>query len=409
MKRQKTGKNRKTVAIVGGGPAGLSLALALGQAKLDVVLLDSLPKAKKVDAKTDGRTTAFSLGSKRIFDALGIWPALQDAACPMLDIHTTDDDAWLHYNHRLIGSEPMGFILDNHRVLKALHQAVEQHPHITVQTGVKVTDISHHPAHASLTLESGPHIDAELIVGADGRRSFVRESAGIQTRTVAYPHTAIVCIATVEKPHNNVAFERFHPAGPFAVLPMLNKQVSIVWTEPHDLIDTVKSLSDEDFCNALQDRFGDHLGKFTLASDRWYYPLSLVYARKFTALRTALIADAAHAIHPIAGQGLNLGLRDVASLAELIIETKRLGLDAGQADMLDRYEKWRRPDVMHLVGSTDGLTWLFSNDLPGVSQARKLGLKMVEKSPTLKSLFMKKAMGTSTPTQQPKLLMGQKI
>jgi 2-octaprenyl-6-methoxyphenol hydroxylase len=258
-------------------------------------------------------------------------------------------------------------------------------------------------AGVSARTESGAAISARLVIAADGRGSMLRRDAGISVQSWDYPQSGIVCSVGHELPHEGVAHEHFLPAGPFAMLPMIDGPLvsdgvachrsSLVWTERREVAEKVMTLDDAAFAEELTRRFGDSLGRLEVRGRRWCYPLSLSHAERYRAVRLALIGDAAHAIHPIAGQGLNLGIRDVAALAEVLVDAARLGLDIGQEDHLARYERWRRFDATALVAATDGLNRLFSNDLAPVRVARDLGLAAVDRLPAVKRLFMRHAMG----------------
>jgi 2-octaprenyl-6-methoxyphenol hydroxylase len=246
-----------------------------------------------------------------------------------------------------------------------------------------------------------------LVAAADGKNSPLRKAAGIATLAWSYPQTGIVATVRHAEPHRGIAVEHFLAAGPFAILPMTEQRASIVWTERAALAPRLLALDDEAFLAELARRFGDHLGALALAGPRWSYPVSFLHARRIVAPRLALVGEAAHVIHPIAGQGLNLGIRDVAALAELIVDARRLGLDIGSAEVLQRYESWRRLDAMLLAGVTDGLNRLFSNSLAPVRAARDLGLAAVDRLPPLKRLFMRHAMGLSG--ELPRLCRGEPL
>jgi 2-octaprenyl-6-methoxyphenol hydroxylase len=265
---------------------------------------------------------------------------------------------------------------------------------------------------AMLTLSDGRVLRADLVVAADGRQSEQRKLAGIRTQDWSYRQTGIVCTVAHELPHEGVAQERFLPAGPFAILPMTDDaegrhRSSLVWTEPPERAAVLLKLGPAEFNAEIAQRFGDHFGRLEAIGPRWSYPLNFLLAERYIDHRLALVGDAAHGIHPIAGQGLNLGLRDIAALIEIVVEAKRLGLDPGAADRLEEYARWRRTDTMVLAAVTDGLTRLFSNDIPAVQLARDLGLGAVQKIPPLKKLFMQHAMGELG--RLPKLLQGQSL
>jgi len=405
---------RTQVLIVGGGMAGLTLAAALGTAGVEVVLVDRDSVAARTAPGFDGRTTAIAHGSQRLMEAAGLWPALAPDAEPILDIRIADGGApvFLHYDHREVGADPFGHIIENRLLRLGQFARLEALPSVTALAGTAVASIDRGPAVARATLADGRVVCAELIVGADGRGSFVRRSAGIDTVSWRYRQKAIACTMAHEAPHHGVAVEHFQPAGPFAVLPMTDDpdgthRSSIVWTEREHLADALAALPDPQFDAELQRRVGDYLGRVRVVGRRWVYPLGVLHANAYVAPRLALVSEAAHGIHPIAGQGLNMGLRDVAALAEIVVDQARLGLDAGDAEALARYERWRRFDNLSLVAVTDVLNRLFSNDIPPIRLARDTGLAMVGRLPPLKKFFMRHAMGVVG--QLPRAMRGEGV
>jgi len=382
------------IAIVGGGMVGLTLAIGLARAGADVALVERASIADMAEAAFDGRGSAIAAGSQRILDGVGLWRALQPDASPILEIRVADGASplFLHYDHKDIGNDPIGWIVENAVIRRTLAGALQG-------SGVRVIDrttverIAPEADHTGLILERGRRLEARLVVAADGRNSPLRDLAGIEAVRWAYPQTGIVCAVRHEVPHNGIAHEHFLPAGPFAILPMIGNRSSIVWTERNDLVPATLDLDDDGFAAELRARFGTFLGNVEVAPGRWAYPLSVVHAKRYTAPRLALAGDAAHAIHPIAGQGFNIGLRDVAALAEVVVDALRLGLDPGASDVLDRYVRWRRPDNMAMIAVTDSLNRLFSNDIPPVRLARDAGLAAVNRAGPLKRLFMRHAMG----------------
>ncbi len=405
---------RTQVLVIGGGMAGLTLAAALGTAGVDVVLVDRDTVEARTTPGFDGRTTAIACGSQRLMAGAGLWPALAADAEPILDIRIADGRApvFLHYDHREVGADPFGYIIENRLLRLGQFARLDTLPSVTALAGTAVMAIEREPAIARATLADGRVVRAELIVGADGRGSFVRQSAGIGIVSWRYRQKAIACTMAHEAPHRGLAVEHFRPAGPFAVLPMTDDaegthRSSIVWTEREDLADAYAALPDPAFDAELQRRVGDHLGRVRVLGRRWVYPLGVLHANAYVAPRLALVSEAAHGIHPIAGQGLNMGLRDVAALAEVVVDQARLGLDAGDPDALARYERWRRFDNMSLVAVTDVLNRLFSNDLPPIRLARDTGLAMVERLPPLKKFFMRHAMGVVG--QLPRVMRGEEV
>jgi 2-octaprenyl-6-methoxyphenol hydroxylase len=400
---------RVEVAVVGGGLSGLSLGIACAGAGIEVAVIDREDPARMLAAPYDGRTTAVAFGSQQVLQGIGAWGALAPDAEPIREIRVADGRSplFLHYDHREIGDQPLGYIVENRKLRQALHTRARALPSLSLLTPLAVERVEPVDGAAVLHLSDGGTLGAELVVGADGRHSPLREAAKIKTTERAYHQTAIVCTVRHEQPHRGVAVEHFRAAGPFAILPMTDDRSSIVWTEHSDAAPLLLALDEKHFMRELAQRFGDYLGALALEGPRFSYPLSLLLAQRYTAPRLALIGDAAHVIHPIAGQGWNLGVRDIAALAELVVDAARLGLDLGSAEILRRYERWRRFDVMTLTAVTDGLNRLFSNELPPVRLARDLGLGAVNRAPRLKKFFMRHAMGVVG--DLPRLVRGQAL
>lgn len=384
------------VAIVGGGMVGLALAAGLARLGVRIALVERAQLAGLAAADADGRGSAIAAGLQRVLDGLGLWQGMSEAAEPILEIRVADGSSplFLHYDHAELGEGPLGWIVENAVMRRALTAAVGE-TGVEVIDGTRVEDIEYGAETARLALSSGSEIRARLVIAADGRGSPVREAAGIRAVRWDYPQTGIVCSVRHELPHNGIAHEHFLPAGPFAILPMTGNRSSIVWTERKDLAPEILALDDEGFAAELRARFGSFLGEVVPEPGRWSYPLSVVHARRYAGPRLALAGDAAHAIHPIAGQGYNLGLRDVAALAEIIVDTMRLGLDPGADAPLERYARWRRTDNLLMLAATDSLNRLFSNDIAPLAHARDLGLAAVNRTPPLRKMFMRHAMGLS--------------
>lgn len=407
--RRKNGTLSCRVLIVGGGLAGLTLAARLGKAGLPVIVADRESKKARAALPFDGRTTAISFGSQQVLDSAGLWQPLLPDAEPILDIRIADDrqPLFLHFDHREMASEsdgaPFGHIVENRLIRLAQFAALNDLKSVTHLAPATVTAIDRTEDAVTATLADGTQIKAEIVIGADGRGSMVRQDASIGFRRWRYDQHAIVCTIAHARPHAGLALEHFMPEGPFAVLPMtdapkgkgtgVDHRSSIVWTERPARADYFLGLSVPDFNKALNERMGDYLGRVRLLGDRFRYPLGVLHARRYTDTRMALIGEAAHAIHPIAGQGLNLGLRDVALLSELLIDRARLGLNLGDRGLLATYERRRRPDNATMLATTDLLNRLFSNRVLPIRAARGLGLEMVGRLPPLKRFFMRQAMG----------------
>jgi 2-octaprenyl-6-methoxyphenol hydroxylase len=427
------------VAIAGGGMVGLTLAVALADAGLTVAVVDTLSASTREAPGYDGRSSAIAEGSKRVLEGLGLWAGMAKAACPILDIRVSDarvgepaSSLFLHYDHRDLAAPeaapvrgigsgrrrapparpgPMGYIVENRAIRQALLAAVSARPQIRHLAPAEAVGLVRHEGVAGLRLEDGTSLFARLVIAADGRGSPIRAAADIRIAAWDYPQSGIVCTIGHELPHGHVAHEHFLPSGPFAVLPMVDDEnghrSSIVWTEKRTLVPAIMALDPDAFAREIERRFGLSLGRIRLLGGRWAYPLRLQHAERYVAPRLALIGDAAHAIHPIAGQGLNLGLRDVAALAETVVDAHRLGLDIGFGEPLARYERWRRFDNLMLMAATDLLNRLFSNDLAPLRLARDLGLAAVDRLPALKRLFMRHAMGLVG--DLPRLTRGERL
>jgi 2-octaprenyl-6-methoxyphenol hydroxylase len=383
------------LAIIGGGPTGLALAAALGGAGFSVLVVERQPLARLTAPGFDGRVTAIARGSQLLLDAIGVWPALAPLAEPILDIVVgeTGSPATVHYDHRDVGREPLGWIAENRHIREALLARLAELSEVELAAPASVARLERDGPAAKVELADGRLFRAPLVAVAEGKESPTRTLAGIGAQRWQYGQTGIVCTLRHERPHLGCAVERFFPDGPLARLPMQGRRVSIVWALADSLANAVVRLDDREFLGELAERLGDELGELSLEGPRFHYPLSLVWADRYTAGRLVLVGDAARGIHPIAGQGWNLALRDVAAVAELVVDRLRLGLDPGDATTLERYAAWRRFDSLVLVAVTDGINRLFANDLFPLSLARNAGLALVERLPPAKRFFMRHAMG----------------
>lgn len=401
------------VIIVGGGPAGLGLAAILGRHGIDALCIDREKPADTVAPAFDGRTTAISFGSRRVMEEAGAWTALADGACAIEDIQILDSNSPVLLDFLIgdVDGDAFGWIVENRHLRAALYQAVKKSGAQHVAPAA-VTDFSRDDDGVNVHLADGRILRAPLVVGADGRQSFTRDWMDVGTRGWTYKQRAIVCTVIHGNPHNNVAIEHFRPEGPFAVLPMAdddngNHRSSVVWTEHGSGNHSALDYDDTTFNAALGARFPDWYGAVKLNGGRFSYPLGLVHAHNYIAPRMALVADAAHGIHPIAGQGLNLGLRDIALLAELLVDAKRAGTDYGSDAVLQEYQRRRRPDNMAMAAATDTLNRLFSNNVPPVRILRQIGLRLVQKTTPARKFFMRQAMGATGAL--PKIIRGEKI
>ncbi|MDZ4364474.1 UbiH/UbiF/VisC/COQ6 family ubiquinone biosynthesis hydroxylase [Brevundimonas sp.] len=409
------------VIIVGAGLTGGALALAAAQGGLRVVLIDPQPFDVQLAPTFDGRSTAIAFSTFRMLDALGLGEALRPHACRMDRILVTDGrrpgaatppphSTWLRFDADEIGErtggEPLGYMVENRRIRAALAQRLTD-VGTEVRAPATATDVIVDAGHATVTLSDGTRLTAPLVVGAEGRGSLVRAAAGIDTLGWSYGQSGVVATVALGRDHGNVAHEHFLPGGPFAILPLTEQRASLVWTETTRRGEALRDASDAAFHAHLMRRFGDFLQDVRVQGPRFVYPLSLSLAERMTAPRIALIGDAAHAVHPVAGQGLNMGLKDVAALAEVLTDAVRLGEDIGSEIVLDRYARWRRFDTMALAAGFDGFVRLFSSDVAPVRLARDLGMAVVNRVPALRRAFMQEAGGASG--DLPRLLRGEAV
>jgi 2-octaprenyl-6-methoxyphenol hydroxylase len=395
------------LVIAGGGLNGLVLGIACAGAGLTCIVVDRLSPAAMATAAFDGRSSAIAYGSQQVLGAIGLWPAIASEAEPILEIRVADDSAplFLHYDHRDLGSDaPLGWIVENRVLRAALIELARSLPSLTLLAPLEVSAAETSAGGAVVVLSDGRRLKARLVAAADGAHSPLRRACGIRTTEWRYRQTAIVTTVRHERSHSGIAVEHFLPAGPFAILPMTENRSSIVWTEGEELAVRVMALSEEAFAAELSARFGDFLGAVEPVAPRWSYPVGLMLAERYVDRRLALVGEAAHVIHPIAGQGLNLGIRDVTALAELTVDCRRLGLDIGDDAVLGRYQQWRRFDAVLLAAVTDGLNRLFSNTVAPLRLVRDVGLAAVNRLPPLKRFLMRDAMGITG--DLPRLLRG---
>ncbi|MEJ6815001.1 MAG: UbiH/UbiF/VisC/COQ6 family ubiquinone biosynthesis hydroxylase [Octadecabacter sp.] len=384
------------IAIVGGGLNGPTLAIALEQRGLNVTVIDALPAPKRGMRDFDGRSYALAHASMRLLRGINLWDAIKDHTQPMLEIKVTDGRAgtgpspWMmHFDHTEIEEGPMGYMCQDRHLRQALLSKMDGAARITQMSGETVVAQSS----GQLTLASGKTVTAKLIVGADGRASGTAERAGIKRTGWGYGQTAIVCAVEHELPHGGIAHQFFMPTGPLAILPLPDNCCSIVWSETETRATKIMAMDDTDFLDALRPAFGSFLGELTLVGKRFSYPLGLTIANRFIADRVVLIGDAAHGVHPIAGQGLNAGLRDVAALVDVLSDAKARGEDIASAAVLARYEQWRRFDTATLAAATDTFNKLFSNDNPLARAVRDMGMGVINATPRLRRTFIREAAG----------------
>jgi 2-octaprenyl-6-methoxyphenol hydroxylase len=388
------------VVINGGGMVGLSLAIALARAQMRVAIIEKTPMSAQLEPSFDGRVSAVAYGSKRMLDGIGAWADMAGVAEPICDIRVSDGDTpfSLHFDHHEVGNEPFGYIVENRHIRHALHNAAKQLPTLTIMDNSMLESFERDDTGVTTLLRGGKILRSSLLVGAEGRQSSVRSQAGIGVTEWKYKQTAIVCTIHHTEPHHGLAQERFLPAGPFAVLPMTRLEnglyrSSLVWVEPDDRVQLYLELPDEELVQEISERVGDYLGEISVSGQRFCYPLSLMHAKSYISERLALIGDAAHGMHPIAGQGVNLGFRDVGVLSQLLIERFEAGFDIANQEVLVHYQRWRRFDTVAMLAATDGLNRLFCNPLVPVKLLRGVGLWTVGKIPKLKDFFMRDAMG----------------
>jgi 2-octaprenyl-6-methoxyphenol hydroxylase len=403
---------QRSIVIGGGAFAGLALALALRQglgAEVAVIVADP---ALSVRPSRDPRATAIAAACRRLFGALGVWGEIAPTAQPILDMVVTDsrlEDAtrpvFLTFAGHVEPGEPFAHMVENRYLIDALASRAAAHG-----IDLRATAVASYEANADgidVRLADGSVIAASLLVAADGARSKLREHAGIATHGWDYDQSGIVVTVGHERDHHGRAEEHFLPAGPFAILPLTGNRSSLVWTEKRSEAARISALSEAEFHGELEQRFGLHLGEIKVQDKPRAFPLGYFVARSFVAERLALVGDAAHVIHPIAGQGLNMGLKDVAALAEVVVDAARLGIDLGQADVLERYQRWRRFDTMAMGLATNSLNLLFSNKSTLLRTVRDIGLGLVDRAPPLKELFIRQAAGLSG--EVPRLLKGEAL
>jgi 2-octaprenyl-6-methoxyphenol hydroxylase len=421
--------------IVGGGLVGMAMAAALGGAGIPVTLVESEKLPDLTGEAFDGRSSAIAYGSQQVLAGIGAWDHIAPFAEPIRDIRVSDggwqfegaSPFFVHYHFADLNPEtipdarshegggghpPFGWIIENRAVRIGLVKRLQEIPTVTHIPGMRVDEIDFAGKSNLATLSDGRRIRARLVIGADGRASAVRRMAGIGVKELGYKHDAIVCTVTHERPHDGVAHEHFLPIGPFAMLPMTDDaegrhRSSIVWTEDARIIPMLLKLTDAELGLEIERRFGTTLGRILPIGPRFTYPLKMILADTYIKEGLAITGDAAHGMHPIAGQGFNMGVRDVAALGQVLVDAWRGGLDLGSLQVLEGYARWRRFDNLMMLVVTDGLTRLFSNDLPPVRLLRDLGFFFFNKAKPLKRFAMRHAMGIVG--DLPRLVRGEKL
>ena len=392
--------DRADVIILGGGLVGLALAAALDSGGLSAILVDPADPDERLDTAFDGRTSAVSSSSMRMLEATGVADHFPAPGCPIRKIQVADglESGGLAFEPEA-GDDPLGHMHENRHLRATLRARAEAGRQLWLLWKSRVADVDRGDHGVVVALEDGRKLCAPLLIAADGRNSPMREAAGIRIARWRYDHSAIVSVLRHERPHDNVAYEIFYPSGPFALLPMTDDDTghrsAIVWSVRKDDAPGLLSLSDEDFAAEARAAMGGFLGTIALAAPRSTYPLGFHHAAQITAHRLALVGDSAHAIHPIAGQGLNLGFRDGAALAQVLVEGARLGLDLGDRQLLDRYQRWRSLDALSVAFATDSLTRIYA--IPGrtASAVRRFGMGLIDRIAPVRNRLMWEARGTS--------------
>lgn len=398
-------KNLETeVIIAGGGLVGLTLALALNEYGIKSIVIDKITPETMLDDAYDGRASAIAFANMRMLEKLGVKEFLKFT--PINEILVSDgklkDGAMkggslgfsLHFDKDEISAdEPLGFLVENRHMRFALDKVADKAANITRINPDEIISFTNNGGSISAVLKSGIELKGDLLVGADGRGSFVRRASGIKTNDFTYNQTGIVTTLEFENPHSNIAYEYFLPNGPFAILPLETNKACLVWSEPPKTANAILKLSNSEIEQLIMDRFGDSLGQIKIISKIFSYPLGMKLAQKWYLPRIALAGDACHGIHPVAGQGFNLGLKDVAALAECLRDAKTNGLDIGDSVTLENYAAWRRTDTMMVAMACDGFVRLFSNDFTPLRIARNIGIGLTDKISPVRKFFSKHAGG----------------
>ncbi len=386
------------IIIVGAGLVGLTAALACAHKGATVALLDAVDPNEHINIDYDGRASAIAASSFHMFQHLGIADRLKTLAQPITDILISDGELstgisplTLHFDSQIVDDRPMGYMVENRHLRKALLEAVQSSQSVELKAPVRIIDLNETSSNVSIKLDDGSVLTSQVLIAADGRNSFIRKRAGISVTTSNYKQKAIVTTVVHERPHQGVAHELFLPSGPFAILPLTDNRSSIVWSDSARAADAAMALPEAMFAAELARRFGDMYGEVGPCAPRWAYDLSLQMADSYVQGRIALIGDAAHVIHPIAGQGLNMGLRDAAALADIVAETRLTGQEL--STQIGQYETWRNFDNQVLATATDLLNTLFSTRFAPLQHGRRLGLGAIEQFKPAKEFFIREASG----------------
>ena len=407
-------KKKYDIIIGGGGVIGLTIAIALAEQGLSVAIVDDKPPTTEDKVKFDGRAYALSSATVKMLSVLGIWKELVKTAQPILDMKVSEGKAgkgaspfFMHFDHKDMDSGPIGYMVEDRFLKQILLNKLFSNKSISKFYGAKIVDQEINQGIIEVHFENKTSIAAKLLVGSDGRTSMIGERSGIKRNTFDYQQTSIVCAVSHEKDHLGEAHQFFMPAGPLAILPLQNNISSIVWTEQNQKADQLKKISDKKFYDELKIRFGGFRGKISLEGQRYFFPLSLSISKTLISNRVALVGDAAHAVHPVAGQGLNLGMRDVASLVEIITLARRRGEDYGLENILSSYATWREFDRVTLYGFTHLINQVFSNDSPFLKTFRGIGMVAINNIPMVQRFLMREASGFGQGL--PLLMSGRRI
>ncbi|NCP61602.1 MAG: UbiH/UbiF/VisC/COQ6 family ubiquinone biosynthesis hydroxylase [Alphaproteobacteria bacterium] len=394
-------QNHFDILIIGGGPVGMTAALLMCQQGFKAALFDRLDYKDVLSANYDGRTFAYAYGSKLVLEKAGIWKDLESHAQEIQDIFVTSEGPGegLHYAAAEIADHPMGFNIETRHFRATVYEALQKQENFHLFAPCDIDEITFHQSHVKVQISGKDSpFTAPLALAADGKNSFIREQVGLKSKTIPYNQKALVFVIDHEKSHNNCAYEHFLKTGPVALLPMKDEfcrrtRCGVIWSLHSDRADDYYALSNSDLETELSRHFSEILGPLSVNGRRWLFPLDVTVVKNYVAPRLVLIGDSAHAIHPVAGQGFNLGLRDVSTLATHLNKAKDLGLDLGSLTLLKDYEKKRRKDILSMTAMCDGLVRLFSNDNKSLGHLRRMGLDLTDKLPMLKKTLTRHAMG----------------